>query len=170
MLHLGSPAKNLPLSLKIKNIAHDFYSSISFDCYMLMLVFMFAGWSVPHWIVTLITPFANANAFAAMAMIGLMMEIPDNHKDRSELGKVIAWRFLFSVLIALAAWFLLPLDERVREIVVLAAFAPVTIFLYEIHRLADGQCQACRLLIDRHRGHRIDDHDDLARRPAGRLT
>lgn len=31
-----------------------------------------------------------ANAFAAMAMIGLMMEIPDNHKDRSELGKVIA--------------------------------------------------------------------------------
>jgi malate permease and related proteins len=128
LLHLGSPAKDLPLSLKIKNIAHDFYSSISFDCYMLMLVFMFAGWSVPHWIVTLITPFANANAFAAMAMIGLMMEIPDNHKDRSELGKVIAWRFLFSVLIALAAWFLLPLDERVREIVVLAAFAPVTIF------------------------------------------
>lgn len=57
-----------------------------------------------------------ANAFAAMAMIGLMMEIPDNHKDRSELGKVIAWRFLFSIIIALSAWFLLPLDERVREI------------------------------------------------------
>ena len=36
LLHLGSPAKDLPLSLKIKNIAHDFYSSISFDCYMLM--------------------------------------------------------------------------------------------------------------------------------------
>ncbi len=99
-----------------------------FDCYMLMLVFMFAGWTVPQWIVTLITPFANANAFAAMAMIGLMMEIPDNHKDRSELGKVIAWRFLFSIIIALSAWFFLPLDERVREIVVLAAFAPVTIF------------------------------------------
>ena len=128
LLHWGSPTKYLPLSLKIKNIAHDFYSSISFDCYMLMLVIMFAGWSVPHWIVTLITPFANANAFAAMAMIGLMMEIPDSHKDRSELGKVIAWRFLFSIIIALSAWFLLPLDERVREIMVLAAFAPVTIF------------------------------------------
>ena len=128
LLHLGSPTKNLPMSLRIKNIARDFYSSISFDCYMLMLVFMFAGWTVPQWIVTLITPFANANAFAAMAMIGLMMAIPDNHKDRSELGKVIAWRFLFSIIIALSAWFLLPLDERVREIVVLAAFAPVTIF------------------------------------------
>ncbi len=32
------------------------------------------------------------------------------------------------MIIAVAAWFLLPLDERVREIVVLAAFAPVTIF------------------------------------------
>ena len=42
--------------------------------------------------------------------------------------------------------------------------------LHEIHRLVDGQCQACRLLIDRYRGHRIDDHDDSARRSAGRLT
>ena len=99
-----------------------------------------------------------------------MMEIPDNHKDRSELGKVIAWRFLFSVLIALAAWFLLPLDERVRENRGLGRIRPGDDFLYEIHRLADGQCQACRLLIDRYRGHRIDDHDDSARRSAGRLT
>ena len=44
------------------------------------------------------------------------------------MGKVIAWRFLFSIIIALSAWLLLPLDERVQEIVVLAAFAPVTIF------------------------------------------
>ncbi len=128
LLHLGSPTKNLPLALKIRNVAHDFYSSLSFDIYMLMLVFMFAGLTVPKWIVTLITPFANANAFAAMAMIGLMMEVPDNRKDRSELGKVIMWRLFFGVIIAVAAWFLLPLDERVREIVVLAAFAPVTIF------------------------------------------
>ena len=30
LLHLGSPTKNLPMSLRIKNIARDFYSSISF--------------------------------------------------------------------------------------------------------------------------------------------
>lgn len=35
--------------------------------------------------------------------------------------------------IALSAWFLLPLDERVREIVVLAAFAPGDDLLHEIH-------------------------------------
>lgn len=128
LLHLGEAANNLPISLKIRTIAHDFYSSISFDMYMLMLVVMFAGWTIPQWLVTLITPFANANAFAAMAMIGLMMEVPDNRKDRTELGRVVAWRLTFGVIIALAAWFLLPLDERIREIVVLAAFAPVTIF------------------------------------------
>lgn len=170
LLHLGSPAKDLPLSLKIKNIAHDFYSSISFDCYMLMLVFMFAGWSVPHWIVTLITPFANANAFAAMAMIGLMMEIPDNHKDRSELGK--GHRMAFPVqrphrigrMVPVAVGRTCPRNRGLGRI------RPGDDFLYEIHRLADGQCQACRLLIDRYRGHRIDDHDDSARRSAGRLT
>ena len=53
------------------------------------------------------------------------------------LGKVVQDDYFDAVEVAhihdpdvrrAAAWFLLPLDERVREIVVLAAFAPVTIF------------------------------------------
>ena len=128
LLHMDGNFKSLPLSLRLRSIARDFLGSISFDIYMLMLVFMFLHITIPQPIVTLITPFANANAFCAMAMIGLMMEIPDNHKDKVELAKVIAWRALFGVLIALAAWFLLPFDMRIREIVVLGAFAPITIF------------------------------------------
>ena len=95
---------------------------------MLMLVFMFLHITIPQPIVTIITPFANANAFCAMAMIGLMMEIPDNRKDKVELGKVIAWRMAFGAIIAVAAWFLLPFDMRIREIIVLGSFAPITIF------------------------------------------
>lgn len=128
LLHLDGPSKSLPLSLRLKNIAHDFYSSISFDIYMLMLVFMAFHITVPQPIVTLITPFANANTFASMAMIGLMMDVPHGRKDRAELGIVVGWRLAFGVIIALAAWFLLPLDASIREIAVLGAFAPVTIF------------------------------------------
>ena len=40
---------------------------------MLMLVFMFLHIVIPQPIVTLITPFANANTFCTMAMIGLMI-------------------------------------------------------------------------------------------------
>ena len=105
-----------------------FFSSISFDIHMLMLVFMFLHITIPQPIVTLITPFANANAFCAMAMIGLMMEIPNNRKDKVELGKVIVWRMVFGAIIAVAAWFLLPFDMRIREIIVLGSFAPITIF------------------------------------------
>ena len=105
-----------------------FFSSISFDIHMLMLVFMFLHITIPQPIVTIITPFANANAFCAMAMIGLMMEIPDNRKDKVELGKAIAWRMAFGAIIAVAAWFLLPFDMRIREIIVLGSFAPITIF------------------------------------------
>ncbi|WP_055427543.1 AEC family transporter [Bifidobacterium aesculapii] len=128
LLKMDENFKTLPLRLRLRNIARDFLGSISFDIYMLMLVFMFLHVTIPQPIVTLITPFANANAFCAMAMIGLMMEIPDNRKDRVELAKVIAWRAVFGVVIALAAWFLLPFDMRIREIVVLGAFAPITIF------------------------------------------
>ena len=128
LLHMDDNFKSLPLILRVRNIARDFLSSISFDIYMLMLVFMFAHITIPQPIVTLITPFANANAFCAMAMIGLMMEVPESRKDRVELLKVIGWRALFAVIIAVAAWFLLPFDMRIREIIVLGAFAPITIF------------------------------------------
>ena len=128
LLHMDGNFKALPLSLRLRGIAHDFLGSISFDIYMLMLVFMFAHITIPEPIVTLITPFANANAFMSMAMIGLMMEIPAERKDRVELLKVIAWRAVFSAVIALAAWYIMPFDMRIREILVLAAFSPITIF------------------------------------------
>ncbi|KAA8815331.1 transporter [Bifidobacterium callitrichos] len=128
LLKMDDGFKALPWRLRLRNIARDFLGSISFDIYMLMLVFMFLHITIPQPIVTLITPFANANAFCAMAMIGLMMEVPDNRKDKVELAKVIAWRAVFGVIIALAAWFLLPFDARIREIIVLGAFSPVTIF------------------------------------------
>nr|WP_204314212.1 transporter [Bifidobacterium avesanii] len=128
LLHMGDAAQSLPLGLKIRSVARDFLSSTSFDTYMLMLVLMVAHVTIPHWIVSLVTPFANANAFMTMAMIGLMMEIPSERKDRMELMKVIAWRALFAVLIGAAGWTLLPFDRHIRGIMLLCAASPVTIF------------------------------------------
>ncbi|NMN01224.1 transporter [Bifidobacterium sp. DSM 109958] len=128
LLHMGDAAQSLPLGLKVRSVARDFLSSTSFDTYMLMLILMVAHVTIPQWIVSLVTPFANANAFMTMAMIGLMMEIPAERKDRMELLKVIAWRALFAVLIGAAGWTLLPFDEHIRGIMLLCAASPVTIF------------------------------------------
>jgi len=59
LLHMDDNFKSLPLILRLRNIARDFLSSISFDIYMLMLVFMFLHITIPQPIVTLITPFAR---------------------------------------------------------------------------------------------------------------
>ena len=40
LLHMDDNFKSLPLILRLRNIARDFLSSISFDIYMLMLVFI----------------------------------------------------------------------------------------------------------------------------------
>ena len=128
LLHMGDAAQSLPLGMRLRNIARDFLSSTSFDTYMLMLLLMFTHVTIPHWIVSLVTPFANANAFMTMAMIGLMMEIPQERKDRMELLKVVAWRALFAVLIGAAGWTLLPFDREIRGIMLLCAASPVTIF------------------------------------------
>ncbi|PLS30446.1 transporter [Bifidobacterium margollesii] len=128
LLHMGDSATVLPMVLRVRNIAHDFVSSLSFDTYMLMLVLMFAHVQIPDPIVQLVTPFANANAFCCMAMIGLMMEVPHERKDRVTLLRVIAWRTAFSVVIALAAWYIMPFDLRIREILTIAALSPITVF------------------------------------------
>ena len=128
LLHMDDAAANLPIGLKLRNIARDFVSSLSFDTYMLMLMLMIAHVTIPQWIVQLVTPFANANAFVTMAMVGLMMEVPSEAKDRLALLKVIVWRAGFAVVIGVAGWYLLPIDPSLKGIMLLCAASPVTVF------------------------------------------
>lgn len=128
LLHLDKGWDRMTTAQKCHAVARNFYSSVPFDMYLVMILLLLFGIPVPDPVVTLITPFANANTFLSMAMVGMMMEIPRSRDDLLDMLRVLGWRLAVAVIAALAAWFLLPLSADVRLIVAVTAFAPISIF------------------------------------------
>ena len=128
LLHLDKNWDGMTTRQKCHSIARNFYTSVPFDMYVIMIVMLLASLPIPDPVVMIITPFANANTFLSMAMVGMMMEIPHNKGEIVDMVKVLGWRLAVAVIAALAAWFLLPLAPEVRMVVAITAFAPISIF------------------------------------------
>ena len=128
LLHLDPNWDDMTAAQRGRVIARNFYSSVPFDMYIVMIVLLLAGIAIPGPVVTLVTPFANANTFLSMIMVGMMMEIPHDRSDVLDMAKVQVWRLAVAVCVALAAWYLLPLAPQIRMIVAITAFAPISIF------------------------------------------
>ncbi|MCI1258737.1 MAG: permease, partial [Bifidobacterium subtile] len=96
--------------------------------YILMVLLMLVNITIPTWIATVSQPFASANAFCSMLMVGMLTELPRDSHDIKAVLTVIGWRLPCSLIFATAAWFLLPFDPLVREAVALCCLAPTAIF------------------------------------------
>ncbi|NMN00990.1 permease [Bifidobacterium sp. DSM 109958] len=125
---LDRDARRLQRRANLRRIARNFYSSAAFMTYMLMLVVMLTGFAMPEWVGTALHPLSNANAFCSMMMVGMLMDVPRSRDDLRRLATVFGWRWLFAVVFAVAAWFILPVDPAVRKAVIFACFAPVGVF------------------------------------------
>lgn len=111
-----------------RSIAKSFFGSVPFDTYLVMVALMVCGIHIPEWIATLCHPLSNANAFVAMFMVGMLMDVPSSRHEFKQVLEVIAWRLPFGILFALAAWFLLPFDASIRAVAVICCLAPIAIF------------------------------------------
>ena len=121
-------ARRLARRALLRNVVKGFASSPSFDTYVLMIVLMIAGVTLPEWLGTFCQPFSNANAFCSMLMVGMLMDLPASRHDVRDVLEILGWRVPFAVLFAAAAWFLLPFDAVTREAVALCCLAPTAIF------------------------------------------
>ncbi|PJM74240.1 permease [Bifidobacterium primatium] len=125
---LDKDARRLQRRANLRRIARNFYSSAAFMTYMLMLVLMVTHLSIPPVVGHILQPLSNANAFCAMFMVGMLMDLPNGMKEIKPLATVIAWRWAFAFILSAAAWFLLPVDPWVRKAVIFVCFAPVGVF------------------------------------------
>ncbi|BDR54245.1 permease [Bombiscardovia apis] len=123
-----SDARRLHRRSLLRGVAKGFFGSPSFDVYLLMVAFMLAGINLPGWVALVSKPFAGANAFCSMLMVGMLMDLPACRDDFAAVGKVLAWRLPCGVAFAAAAWFLLPFDPLIRQAVALCCLSPTAIF------------------------------------------
>lgn len=121
-------AKRLARRALRRNVLKGFFGSVPFDTYLVMIVLMLANVQIPEWVASVAQPFSNANAFCAMLMVGMLMDLPSSKNDMKSIAEILAWRLPFGILFAAAAWFLLPFDAVTREAVMMCAIAPIAVF------------------------------------------
>ena len=84
-----------------------FIGSVPFDTYMLMLLLVLFGIPVPDTVLTLIEPVANANAFVAMLLIGMMFEFRTRADKYRTMFSVIGMRLFFGAACSALLYFFL---------------------------------------------------------------
>lgn len=141
LLGLDSGSEQQTFGQKVHTMLRRFYTSAAFDTYMIMVILLLAGIAVPQPVLTVIEPLSNANAFCSMAMVGMMMEIPEDRDDIREMVKVLLWRLGIAIALALMAWYLLPVAPFARKIAVICCFAPIAIFATKFTDITLGKAK-----------------------------
>lgn len=104
------------------------FSSIPTLTYLLMTLLSLLHLRLPKGILTFTEIGADANAFLAMAMLGIGMELTLNRRHFSAITRILSVRYLAAMAFSLAAWFLLPFDRTLRKTLVILLFSPLASF------------------------------------------
>ncbi len=110
---------------KWKAILEKLTTSIPFITYVIMFALKGLKIQLPEFVLLLVQPISDANAFAAMLMIGLLFQIKLKKEYLKDVFYIIGIRFLLSCVYALIAYYLLPFSLVIRQTLVLSVFSPI---------------------------------------------
>ena len=108
------------------DILMKFLKSAPFDTYLIVFLLMALNVQLPEAVYTLAQPAANANAFIAMLMIGMMFEPAGDRTKLTEAARELAVRYAIAAVFALACYFLTPFSLIIRQTLVVQCFAPLS--------------------------------------------
>ena len=106
----------------IKNL----FSNPPFSVYLIVIFFAILHISLPEGLLTVVSIAGNANAFVAMGMIGLLLEISMPKGDAGKIFQVLLTRLIGQAIVSLLIWFLLPLPEQAKMVLILCIVTPIT--------------------------------------------
>ncbi|MDY4855711.1 MAG: AEC family transporter [Candidatus Ventricola sp.] len=109
-----------------RDILMKFLKSAPFDTYLIVFLLMALNVQLPEAVYTLAQPAANANAFIAMLMIGMMFEPAGDRTKLTEAARELAVRYAIAAVFALACYFLTPFSLIIRQTLVVLCFAPLS--------------------------------------------
>ena len=106
----------------IKNL----FSNPPFSVYLIVIFFAILHISLPEGLLTVVSIAGNANAFVAMGMIGLLLEISMPKGDVGKIFQALLTRLIGQAIVSLLIWFLLPLPEQAKMVLILCIVTPIT--------------------------------------------
>ena len=108
------------------DILMKFLKSAPFDTYLIVFLLMALNVQLPEAVYTLAQPAANANAFIAMLMIGMMFEPAGDRTKLTEAARELAVRYAIAAVFALACYVLTPFDLVIRQTLAVLCFGPLS--------------------------------------------
>ena len=100
------------------------FKSVPFDLYVVLVILAAAGVTIPYQLVILVEPFAHANAFLAMFLIGLMVNFSIDLNKLGQLVRLVGLRLILSTILSATVFFLLPFDLTMRIVIASLLWAP----------------------------------------------
>ena len=111
--------------LNLKNIGKTLLRSVPFLTYFILLIVTLIKLPIPQSLVNFITPAANANAFMAMLMVGMMLDLNIEKACLKQMAGILALRYSITIISAALCYFCLPLPIEIRQALAITVFAPV---------------------------------------------
>ena len=108
------------------NIIKKLFSSIPFCTYIVLFFLSLFHIAIPNRVLMVTSIAGNANAFLAMLMIGIMLEINLDFSEIKTIKKLLIGRYTISIILSLIIYFVLPIDIIVKQMIILTLFAPVS--------------------------------------------
>ncbi len=119
--HVASGEKQFEL----KQLIRKLFSSIPFDVYLIVFILALLKISIPTPILTMASTIGAENAFLAMLMIGILLEVKIPFNEIRGVIKVIGLR-LMGMIMMIFIIFLLPLPMLAKKILVIAISTPLS--------------------------------------------
>lgn len=110
----------------IQSIVRKLFSSIPFCTYITLFFLSLLKISIPKQILSITSIAGNANAFLAMLMIGIMLELKLDLSEIKAIKKILFGRYTIAIISAIITYFLLPIDIIAKKMIILGLFAPVS--------------------------------------------
>ena len=109
----------------LKRVVRALLRSAPFVVYIMMMTLSLLHWVLPSFILSVAEIGSNANAFAAMLMIGVGFKLQARREQIMSLARMLAIRYGAAIVFALIFYFVMPFALEIRQTLVILAFAPI---------------------------------------------
>lgn len=109
----------------LKRVVRALLRSAPFVVYIMMMTLSLLHWVLPSFVLSVAEIGSNANAFAAMLMIGVGFKLQAKREQIMSLARMLAIRYGAAIVFALIFYFIMPFALEIRQTLVILAFAPI---------------------------------------------
>ncbi len=112
--------------LNIKNLVKTLLRTVPFDVLIFLFIISTFKISIPNEITTIASMIGSANAFLAMLMIGIILEINITKNQAKAVTKLLGIRYLCNIILSCIVYFFLPVPILAKQMIVVVLFAPLS--------------------------------------------